>query len=524
MNKTVKECMDLDVFKNARLLAGAEGVENVVTGLSVLDMVKEDDVKRFNSEKGLLFFMGFLGVLENERVQCRLIQKLAEGGHSGLVIMYMGRGIKELDTSVIRSAESANLPLIVVDDNKLNYSHMINAITGDDKKNKEGESHLISEIVKTLLDFDKHSNFESAIKEAAVANDFQVILLGANFNPIFTVETRKRETIQEAVKKARKNRLDGKQRSSVFVSVNGIDTYWRTVRIEETSYYMFLVDNEDMYTSEDMNKLSEVIELSMGMWNYKPKRDSKTELIRALVRGNKPLAYSLNEEAKIKPSEILSVFFAKDISSESCEDIFLRFEKEEGFSLHRISDNGETYGMITRVNANLDKVGEFKQKCSELYESLKGNKSARIFHITGIDGIDGVADAYKEIEESWSFAQNIFPYKRVFTKYEMALVSNCIDIEVGEGKIKKNYIDLLAPFALISSKKREQLLGTLETFVLDSGMNAAKTSELIGIHINTMKYRLRKINALLGVEITGNRVIPGLTIAVALKRLEKLMP
>ena len=55
-------------------------------------------------------------------------------------------------------------------------------------------------------------------------------------------------------------------------------------------------------------------------------------------------------------------------------------------------------------------------------------------------------------------------------------------------------------------------------------MNAAKTSELIGIHINTVKYRLRKINALLGVEITGNRVIPGLTIAVALKRLEKLMP
>ena len=83
MNKTVKECMDLDVFKNARLLAGAKGVENVVTGLSVLDMVKEDDVKRFNSEKGLLFFTGFLGVLENERVQCRLIQKLAEGGHTG---------------------------------------------------------------------------------------------------------------------------------------------------------------------------------------------------------------------------------------------------------------------------------------------------------------------------------------------------------------------------------------------------------------------------------------------------------
>ena len=31
---------------------------------------------------------------------------------------------------------------------------------------------------------------------------------------------------------------------------------------------------------------------------------------------------------------------------------------------------------------------------------------------------------------------------------------------------------------------------------------------------------LKKINEILGAEITGNRVIPGLTIALALRRLE----
>ena len=37
---------------------------------------------------------------------------------------------------------------------------------------------------------------------------------------------------------------------------------------------------------------------------------------------------------------------------------------------------------------------------------------------------------------------------------------------------------------------------------------------------NTVQYRLKKINEILGAEITGNRVIPGLTIALALQRLE----
>lgn len=41
-------------------------------------------------------------------------------------------------------------------------------------------------------------------------------------------------------------------------------------------------------------------------------------------------------------------------------------------------------------------------------------------------------------------------------------------------------------------------------------MNSGKTAELMDIHANTVQYRLKKINEMLGVEVTGNRVIPGL--------------
>jgi DNA-binding PucR family transcriptional regulator len=82
-------------------------------------------------------------------------------------------------------------------------------------------------------------------------------------------------------------------------------------------------------------------------------------------------------------------------------------------------------------------------------------------------------------------------------------------------------MELLDVFDEKTSNKGKQLLETLETFVLDAGMNSSKTSEFLGIHTNTVQYRLKKINDLLGVEITGNRVVPGLTIALALKRLER---
>ena len=119
--------------------------------------------------------------------------------------------------------------------------------------------------------------------------------------------------------------------------------------------------------------------------------------------------------------------------------------------------------------------------------------------------------------------QFVFPFKRVFTKYELTLVCNCISIQLQGGFVKKAYMELLEVFKGVGGNKGRQLLETLETFVLDAGMNSSKTSDFMRIHPNTVQYRLKKINELLGAEITGNRIIPGLTIALALKRIERAL-
>jgi len=189
----------------------------------------------------------------------------------------------------------------------------------------------------------------------------------------------------------------------------------------------------------------------------------------------------------------------------------------------KITEDDETYGMILQDPDEIEPGTDGKTICVRLFNKLKEDKTVRIFHVTGLEGIEGAGDAFRLIGESWSFVQNVFPYKRVFTKYELALVSNCINIQLQGGYVKKNYAELLEPFKDAGENKGKQLLETLETFVLDAGMNSGKTAEFMGIHTNTVQYRLKRINDVLGVEITGNRVIPGLTIALALKRLERVV-
>jgi sugar diacid utilization regulator len=203
------------------------------------------------------------------------------------------------------------------------------------------------------------------------------------------------------------------------------------------------------------------------------------------------------------------------------EEAYGHAEETGNIRVIRVTEDQESYGIILRKNTAKDKseVNEIEE-CIALFDHIKEDKKVRVFHVIGIDGIEGAGDGLRLIGETSAFVESIFPYKRVFSKYELVLVSNCIYIQITGGQLKKNYMDLLEPFRKEGSNKARQLLETLETFVLDAGMNSAKTSEFLDVHTNTVQYRLKKINEILGAEITGNRVIPGLTVALALRRLE----
>ncbi len=526
MKITVNDCLSLEAFSPSILAAGKRNIGNRVRSVSVMDAVDAETAVKNNGVREQIVLTSFYGMHGREKLQCEVVKGLAKEGVSALVIFHVERGLTGTDSEVIETAEAVGLPLIVIPkNNKAEYSDAIEQIMdkllyGDNFKNS-----LINNTIYHLLNFEKHKTFQAALREAAVSNDFQVVLLSKDFNPILSIETRQRTTIADAIRLGKERDVE-KAGIYTFIDVNGVLTYWGPITINKEKYFLFIVDNEDNYSAGEITKLAEIIELAMGMWKYTPERDVRAELIKALIRGNKSLAYSLKDEMEIQAESIISVFYAKGIETNQGNSVISDFEKKEGFEVLRITEGEETYGMVMKTEeGRADEDVSEKASCLRLFEKLKeGSKTVRIFHATGIDGIEGAGDAFRLISETWTFVESVFPYKRVFTKYELALVSNCINLQVQGGYLKKNYMDLLEPFRKeMGENKAKQLLETLETFVLDAGMNSGKTSEFMGIHTNTVQYRLKRINEVLGAEITGNRVIPGLTMALALKRLDRVV-
>lgn len=528
MKVTIDDCLEIDSLSKSQVLSGTSQGYRRVTSVSVMDGNTLDGIIAENGKSNQLVltsFQGNDGKPMDEKLQVKVVKALAAAKIAGIAVFWRN-GDLFLRDKTVEIARELDLPLLCVKDNNgedIRYSDVIEGVMdkllyGDNFKND-----LITKTIFHLLNFEKYSNFQTALKEAAISNDFQVILLSKDFNPILTVETRHQTTIEEAIRLGKERDVE-KSGIYTFINVNGVLTYWGPISIDGQKHFIFIVDNDDNYSAGEITKLAEIIEIAMGMWKFTPERDAKSDLIKALMRGNLSLASSLRNELEIDDKNIISVFQCKGMDMAHANQLIYEMESNHSFQILRLTSEGEIYGIILRAdNQDTDDESESsKSLCLDFFSKLKeGSKSVRIFHSTGINGIEGAASGYRLINENWMFVEYVFPYKRVFTKYDMTLVSNCTNIRMQNSYLKDTFMSLLEPFNReLGSNKAKQLLDTLETFVLDAGLNSSMTAKFMGIHTNTVQYRLKRINEVLGAEITGNRVIPALTIALALKRLE----
>ena len=526
MKITVKDCATLDVFKPCVIASGNRNLSNQVRSISVLDATDSKTAIKNNGVKDQLVLTSFYGMKGDVKSQVKVVRALADKGISGIVLFHSEQGVTPENAPVVEAAEAVGLPIIVLTSgNKAEYSDVIEGVMDKLLAGSDLANDLINNTISNLMDFDRHRTFQEALNVAALKNDFQVVLISKDFNPILIAENRHKVSVSDAVRKLQKRGISEDRSRYSILDVEEIAAFWGTITIADEEYFLLIVDNEEKYSAVEITKLAEIIELAMGMWKYTPVRDAKAELIKALMRGNKSHAYALKDEVGLTDFSPVSIFYGRHLDTAKTAEIIERYEKKGGCEILTISEGDETYSVILKKEGADSDNSLCKSECLNIYNEIKATSNdIRIFHVTGLNGLEGAADGFNLINETVTFVESVFPYKRVFSKYEMVLVSNCINIQLQGGHIKRNYVSLLEAFSKeMGENKARQLLDTLETFVLDAGMNSGKTAELMKIHTNTVQYRLKRINEVLGAEITGNRVVPGLTIALALQRLERVV-
>ncbi len=524
MKISVNDCLKLDAFRGSRVLACSDECTRRVRSVSVLD---EADLNMGVERNGVgeqMVITHFWTSKDDIEAQKKAVAALGRKGISALVIYLNDRGVKEVSPEVIRAAEDANLPLISISDTgNVTYSMLIEQVFDKILYGENYSDNILNNSISHLLNFEKHSSFPAALREAAMHNNYQIVLMTEEFNTILTVETRHLVKIEDAVLAARK--LDAfNMNGFTRVEIESVVTYWGFINIKDSRYILVIVDNEDEYSAAEMGKLAQTIELAIGMWKYTPDRDSRAEFIKSAVRGDISFCHTLLDESGLRGMQFTSAFYIKDAGDgiDKFIEVLDTHRKKSDFGLLLTTEANEIYGIVY-VEGGQERGIETKNACLEMFDELKSLcKDEKIFHITGMEKLETCVDGFKMINKTSKFMEKVFPFKRVFSKYEISMVSDCVYMQTGSQLQRKMYLDLLEPFEReVSQNKGRMLIETLSTFVLDAGMNSNRTAEFMNIHNNTVQYRLRKANEILGAEMTANRVIPGLTMALALKRLEE---
>ena len=524
MKICLNDCLKLDAFRESRVIACANELDRRVKSVSVLDEHDMDMGVERNGVKDQMVITHFWTSKDDIEAQKRAVAGLGEKGVSALVIYLNENGLTKVAEEVIKTAEEVRLPIITIEDNgSITYSMLIEQVMDKILYGETYSDNILNNTMYHLLNFEKHSSFPEALRVAALQNNYQVVLMTEEFNTILTVETRHVVKIEDAVHAARK--LDAFSMTGFTrIDVEGIVTYWGFINIKDSRYILVIVDNDDEYSAAEMTKLARSIELAIGMWKYTPDRDSRAEFIKSAVRGDISFCHTLLDEAGLRGMQFTCAFYIRNAGDDTATflEIISKYKKKAGFGLLTTVESGEIYGIIY-TEGGQERGIEVKNACLEMFDELKAvKKDERIFHVTGLERLESCVDGFKMINKTARYMEKVFPFKRVFSKYEISMVSDCVYMQSGSQMQRKMYLDLLEPFEReVSQNKGRMLIETLSTFVLDAGMNSGRTAEFMDIHNNTVQYRLKKANEILGAEMTANRVIPGLTLALALKRLEE---
>jgi PAS domain-containing protein len=129
MKINVNDCLKLDSFRNAVILAGADSLDRRVKSVSVFDEADLGMGVERNGEKDQMVLTHFWTCSNDIDVQKKIVSGLASRGVSALVVFLNERGVSGLSEEVVKEADGRHLPLIAIAEAEhVTYSMLIEQV------------------------------------------------------------------------------------------------------------------------------------------------------------------------------------------------------------------------------------------------------------------------------------------------------------------------------------------------------------------------------------------------------------
>ncbi|MCG8513671.1 MAG: PucR family transcriptional regulator ligand-binding domain-containing protein [Halanaerobiales bacterium] len=517
MDITVNDILALKGFEGAQIVAGKEGLSNIVGNATLMEV---PDIFPYVDVNSLLITTLY-PIYNNQAAINQLIPKLADINLAGICIKPL-RYIKEIPPTMLRQADKLNFPIIelppdanlsslVTDILELSLNNYINIL----KFRNYVHEHLM-----TL--FLKGEDIDSLVCNLAEIVKYPIILLDNSLNII----CKSQDLAKQEVSIESPYYIDEPDVFSVKVGAikYGQESYIKcSINAGQTKFgYIVLLkgdtNNKSLIIAVEQASLLIASAFYKNYAVLEKERTFQDAFIRNILQGkmssqieaiNKARVFGWNmqfpqvilvikvllagEKKEKKLTELYKYILDSRLIEKSLKDKMILINDNK-FKIIYLDD-----ALVLFINVSADHIKKSTIEVGKLIVAkLKDKVNVGIGISNLVSNIDRFPSAYQEAHNSLIVGStlNIAPFVCHYDDYK---VFNIIK-EVKDQAVLTKYVEeKLGKIIEYDQTTSMELMETLRV-LLEENFNAIKAAKRLFIHYNTLRYRIKKLKQL-GIDI-----------------------
>ena len=528
---SVREVCEFDLLRNAKVLAGSAGLNRRVQRLNVMSV---PDIARWTKPQELLLATGFPLPDTSDGI-ISLLCDLDDRGVAAFAIK-LGDYRDPLDASALQKADELGLPIIALpEDVAFNdiLSEVLAALTNRQAAALSRAQNVHQALLRISL---SGGGLSDIVRElSSVLGGIGVVCvntageaLAQHLSDPQRDRLRQAGLLDEAHSYTRLSTLasdPGPPQTGVFAA---------QVSAGELHHGYLLAVSADGSLEQEVRMMVEqaaivaALNVSRDLAVSSVARRFEASAIHGLLAGSENeiqevAARSSSFEWDLnRPLTVLAA--CREITAIQTEDVMKREHDLRAWtSAVRTVDRHAAAGVLGRnLVAICGAEGRPEELAARISENLKGATRSRF-----LIGISSVVSELRSLPRGYHDAQMALEFTRQAAgsvsvrSYDSLGLFRLFNAVTDRGELRAFVDETLGPVLALSEGDRDEMLSTLDV-LLKTRMNVAESSRILRYHYNTLRYRVRKLEQLLGAFTDDYELELRITVALQIMHMWRI--
>lgn len=529
MNVTIQEAMSIGGLKKCKLVAGHKGMDREISHVTVMEVPDAVEWLKGND----LLLTSLYPIKDDPEALNKLVYQLIEKGSAGLAIK-THRFVKEIPEAIIQAANKTDFPIIEID-KEVPYLDIItplmSAILGGSSLKHENIDD-INEVIKWITELAlSGEGLEIIVKTltkilkntVTIESETSLIKTVPNYD-ILPLNREEKNKLRKSNRPLFMTRLLNQQKTACLVApiilnreVNGFITIWQNygklrnidITILERVVPLIALEFLKVKTENEVEQkykgqfLSEILT---------GKIKNKEEILNKSIK----YGWDLSQDFQLCVLDVDN--FNAIVNKLRKEVLIQEFKQRTVNSIERFVRKRESTAIVAGwsdliailypvkgFNTSNSLIDEVRMFASILQRRLKKIIPEVTFTV-GIGRfypeLEGLHFGYKECLQSINLGREIWGRGKIIHFNDLGIYRILCQHSDRQELVNmyKETVDKLVEY---DKKHNGFLTKTLEQY-FKQNMNLKETAQALFIHVNTLKYRLKKIEELTGYSVNDS--------------------